>query len=391
MRWLLILLTLGVLSGMAFFIVTDAPVEAPVWWLINDTPPEVEIVGPEGTVRGDVMAAVRFEPADRAHVVAATLNGEPFPLSGNRLNVDTTRLPDGFHQVQVLVRDTSRARNETSASWSFVTDNTPPALDVSYDPGTGPVEGKTLSIRVRANEPLSLLEGSFDERTLRWQTAAEGVWALAGVSPGTSASELPLEVRVVDQVGNEARFEQMLPLTNTEFVEEELFVDESMANLTQADVRAAEMERLQRVYAGESETRLWDGKFGLPTPSSIVTTEFGSYRAFSGGTRREYHTGVDYGAPQGESVLAPAAATVAFAETVDVRGNTVVLDHGAGVFTTYAHLDSMAVEVGAYVRAGQRIGLVGNTGLSTGPHLHWEMWVNQANVDPLEWTRREFP
>jgi murein DD-endopeptidase MepM/ murein hydrolase activator NlpD len=90
-------------------------------------------------------------------------------------------------------------------------------------------------------------------------------------------------------------------------------------------------------------------------------------------------------------VRAPANGVVVFADIVPARGNALVLDHGAGVYSTYGHLDGFDVEEGAEVRAGQIIGRVGTTGFSTGPHLHWEVWVNGANVDPLEWTRRTFP
>ena len=82
---------------------------------------------------------------------------------------------------------------------------------------------------------------------------------------------------------------------------------------------------------------------------------------------------------------------MAFVGTVPARGNVLVLDHGAGVYTTYGHLDTQEVAEGAQVRAGQVVARVGTTGFSTGPHLHWEMWVNGANVDPMEWTRRAFP
>jgi murein DD-endopeptidase MepM/ murein hydrolase activator NlpD len=82
---------------------------------------------------------------------------------------------------------------------------------------------------------------------------------------------------------------------------------------------------------------------------------------------------------------------VVFVGALPARGNVVILDHGAGVYTTYAHLLRWEVDVGAEVKPGQVIGRVGTTGFSTGPHLHWEMWVDNANVDPLDWTKRAYP
>jgi murein DD-endopeptidase MepM/ murein hydrolase activator NlpD len=78
-------------------------------------------------------------------------------------------------------------------------------------------------------------------------------------------------------------------------------------------------------------------------------------------------------------------------DTVKLRGNMITLDHGLGVYTTYGHLSAVDVKLGDMVEKGQPIGKVGTTGLSTGPHLHWELWVGGANVDPIEWTERDMP
>jgi murein DD-endopeptidase MepM/ murein hydrolase activator NlpD len=116
-----------------------------------------------------------------------------------------------------------------------------------------------------------------------------------------------------------------------------------------------------------------------------MTTAFGTHRPY------EFHPGMDIGVPMGTAVRAPATARVAFVGTVPARGNIVILDHGAGVYSTYAHLQQATVAVGDDVKAGQVIARVGTTGFSTGPHLHWEVWVNGANVDPLDWTHHSYP
>ena len=90
-------------------------------------------------------------------------------------------------------------------------------------------------------------------------------------------------------------------------------------------------------------------------------------------------------------MLAPASGTVVLAEPLDVRGNAVVIDHGAGVFTGYWHLSQIDVQAGQQVKPGDQLGLVGTTGLSTGNHLHWEMRVHGIAVDPLQWTGKVFP
>jgi murein DD-endopeptidase MepM/ murein hydrolase activator NlpD len=100
---------------------------------------------------------------------------------------------------------------------------------------------------------------------------------------------------------------------------------------------------------------------------------------------------VDYGARQGALVLAPAAGRVVLADALDVRGNAVILDHGAGVHTGYWHLWKILVREGQSVTQGDVLGRVGTTGLSTGAHLHWEVRVGDVAVDPLQWTRELMP
>jgi murein DD-endopeptidase MepM/ murein hydrolase activator NlpD len=78
-------------------------------------------------------------------------------------------------------------------------------------------------------------------------------------------------------------------------------------------------------------------------------------------------------------------------DKVRLRGNVVILDHGLGVFTTYAHLSAVGVQVGQEIEAGQAFANVGTTGLSEGPHLHWELWVKGVNVDPVDWVKRSYP
>src|SRR6185436_14531542 len=113
-----------------------------------------------------------------------------------------------------------------------------------------------------------------------------------------------------------------------------------------------------------SGPRLWDGAFRMPVTGE-VSTAFGTHRSY------EYHPGMDFAAPQGAPVAAPAAGIVAYVGNVPARGNVVILDHGAGVYSTYAHLSKAEVEAGAQVKPGQVIARVGTTGFSTGPHLHW--------------------
>ncbi|MCC7194954.1 MAG: M23 family metallopeptidase [Gemmatimonadaceae bacterium] len=101
------------------------------------------------------------------------------------------------------------------------------------------------------------------------------------------------------------------------------------------------------------------------------------------------HEGIDVAAPMGAPIVAPAKGRVTSAEYVAGYGNTFEIDHGNGIVTRFAHCSRILVRVGQVVSRGQVIGLVGNTGLSVGPHLHYEVHVNGKAVDPLRYVLPE--
>jgi len=129
-----------------------------------------------------------------------------------------------------------------------------------------------------------------------------------------------------------------------------------------------------------------------PSPySDCFNSVFGVRRSYNGGVHTSYHTGVDFCGGLGVEIYAPAPGRVVFAGPLEVCGNTTYIDHGWGVYTGYCHQSEIRVQVGDFVEAGQGIGIVGNSGRSTGAHLHWELWVGGVRVDPLEWLSFTFP
>jgi murein DD-endopeptidase MepM/ murein hydrolase activator NlpD len=160
--------------------------------------------------------------------------------------------------------------------------------------------------------------------------------------------------------------------------------DDKAAEMT-PDAINAEREKVVTAWSQISPVLQWHGTFLRPIdPQYPTTSPFGTRRDYSVADIGNFHAGQDFGAPEGVLVTAPAAGTVVLAERVTVRGNAVILDHGRGIFTGYWHLSEIKVQVGQKVAAGDVIGIVGNTGLSTGAHLHWEMRVNGVAVDPTQ-------
>jgi murein DD-endopeptidase MepM/ murein hydrolase activator NlpD len=157
-------------------------------------------------------------------------------------------------------------------------------------------------------------------------------------------------------------------------------------NLTELIRQRAQIERGQRRVIGNGGSPaqvvvIGSGQVSFPVQAEI-TSEFGSRMHPILGYMK-FHSGLDFGADYGEVIRAAAPGYVIFAGWYGGYGNTVVIDHGNDVTTLYGHADGLYVEEGQQVQRGEPIALVGSTGLSTGPHLHFELRSNGEPVDPL--------
>lgn len=133
--------------------------------------------------------------------------------------------------------------------------------------------------------------------------------------------------------------------------------------------------------AGPSIPPSGNGTLSNPCPSAYISSEFGG-RASPGGIGSTNHKGRDYAAGAGSPIYAAAGGTVTTVAYNGARGNYVVINHGNGLSTLYQHCSATYVSVGQSVSVGQNIAAVGSTGASTGPHLHFEVWVGGVPVDP---------
>ncbi|MBK1990801.1 M23 family metallopeptidase [Sphaerospermopsis aphanizomenoides BCCUSP55] len=150
-----------------------------------------------------------------------------------------------------------------------------------------------------------------------------------------------------------------------------------------------ELQRVKEFKALQTPEKYWNGVFLKPNKARM-STGYGVRRYYNGKFANDYyHRGVDYAGGTGSPVVAPAAGRVALVGTVSqgfrVHGNVVGIDHGQGVTSIFMHLSRINVKEGDIVKAGQLIGGVGSTGASTGPHLHWGLYVNGQSIDPKSW------
>lgn len=137
---------------------------------------------------------------------------------------------------------------------------------------------------------------------------------------------------------------------------------------------------IRQARAQQERFPFFKGDFIMPTDGP-TTGVYGSSRSYNG-QERSWHKGHDIAAPTGTPVKAAASGIVRLAQDTFFNGNLVIIDHGAQVFTIYAHLDSMAVDVGKRLKQGDVLGTVGSTGRSTGPHLHWGLYWKNMALDP---------
>lgn len=238
--------------------------------------------------------------------------------------------------------------------------------------------GDVVLVRVpaaRGAPPSAALAG----RPLTFWTAGAEAWALAALPLETPPGPLAIEIAAGDGAPPpratieivEPGFPSRVLSVAPKYVEPPPAVRERLA---------ADREAFAAAYDRPFSPPLFAGAFGWPRRSR-VTGRFGDQRVFNG-EKASVHYGVDVTGRRGAPVAAANDGEVVLARDAYLSGKSVVLWHGAGVFTTYFHLDSIAVRPGARVKKGQRLGRVGSTGRSTGPHLHWSARVDGLFVDP---------
>lgn len=176
-----------------------------------------------------------------------------------------------------------------------------------------------------------------------------------------------------------------LTIRNKEFETQELTVDPDVTAATIGSQSASEEYRqvVWPLRPVSHEEQYWEGSFILPVDEEAeVTTSFGLFRYTNGSPYAERHEAVDLSLPTGSRVEATGAGQVLYAGELQLTGNTVIIEHGFGLKSWYYHMDLLEVETGQMVAQGQKIGEVGSTGFSTGPHLHFGISVNGVHVNP---------
>ena len=170
-----------------------------------------------------------------------------------------------------------------------------------------------------------------------------------------------------------------------DYARESINLSPETSKLLDPALTTAEAERIETLCRPFEAVKRWNGPFRSPVADPTQTSAYGTLRSYNGGPFRSFHRGQDLRGMVGTSIHAPADGVVVLAEPLTVRGDTVILRHGLGVCSVYNHLSEISVKEGDTVTAGTLLGKVGDTGLVTGPHLHWEVRVLGVPVDPAGW------
>ena len=253
------------------------------------------------------------------------------------------------------------------------------------------IQGGTVVVKVSA-PPGIAMSGALADRTLNFFSQDYGYVALQGIHALTTPGLYPLTLAGELPGGERFAFSQNILVRDANFpYDPSLQVDPVTVDPA---VTGPESELWASLGVPVTPEKMWNGLFASPVPPEFTEcwpSLFGNRRSYNGSTYDYFHSGLDFCGQVGTELYASAPGKVFYIGELTVRGGVVVIDHGWGVYTAYDHLSKSLVQPGDMVQPGQVIGLGGATGRTTGPHLHWEVWVGGVQVNPQGWLTRVYP
>jgi murein DD-endopeptidase MepM/ murein hydrolase activator NlpD len=305
--------------------------------------------------------------------------GSEIPLPSIQIPKEPLKLPEEFNDS-----------NESSGSIF-----SPYIQDIELKP-LPLSQGHTATFKILHSKPLTL-RGSFDGTPLIFypENSGQVLYALDSIHAMRDPGLAEFSLEGTFDSGETFNIDQMILVESGGYVNETLTVESTFID---EELNIKESAKVQEILATTSPERYWTATFRYPVDGSLedetigFSSYFGNRRSYNNGEYFESHGGLDfYVLLNSFNIYAPAPGVIAFAGPMDIRGFTIFIDHGQGVFSGYAHLSEILVEEGQFVNEGELIGLIGKTGRVTGPHLHWDIWVNGNQVDPFDWVYTEYP
>jgi murein DD-endopeptidase MepM/ murein hydrolase activator NlpD len=370
-------------------------------WLHDRSSPLVWVSGitPGQKCKGSI--SVRVVAEDKHTAVASIrfiVNDELFHLRtadmqavSDTFRLDTDNLVEGTHTVEIQVTDSSLFTHTTLRQYKITVDRTAPVLTLKTE-NTASFQGDTLPLFIQADEELKELHGTlFEKRLVFFPSQANRKYfrSLIGIPVLKAPQSFSFTITAIDVAGNATELSVKASVIAKKFHQEQITLTPQKAGLlTDYTAIRNDYKKINAAYSIVSPRQLWKDVFLRPAVGRI-SSPFGEQRVFNN-TVYSVHRGIDIANKAGTPINAANNGVVVLAEKLHLFGYTVIIDHGQGVHTMYAHMKRLAVAKDSSVEKGQLIGFMGDTGLTTGAHLHWELRVNGTAVNAGQWMRAAF-
>jgi len=260
-------------------------------------------------------------------------------------------------------------------------------LTVGFDPQVAS-QGKTFAVYVDSEKPFNDASALFLGQKIKLYFVDGRFRGLIGIPPEQKAGRYKVKIFLTREGGTSQEIEKTMEVRPTRFASTWFRLKPAKKKLYVPDLIQKEWAEIEKKLLVEESEQRWQEEFMLPVKGPISMT-FGTVEHING-KRTGQHRGLDIAVPGGTPVKAAESGKIVFAEKLKAFGGTIVIDHGQGVHSLYFHLSKFLTKPGQEVAKGERIALSGNSGISSGPHLHWGMSIHDVRVDPLQWTKYVF-
>lgn len=375
-------------------------------YFFDTTIPELNISGldNDGYYAGDSQCIIQGSDGYKVSDISVWLDGRlivnKFKVSRKQfehpLSLPTKSLPNGKHNLKIEIVDGSFNKNKTFKELSFYVDNTPlQAAFVRPNSDYKVFQGRTLHIQFQVNKDIKEAKINLLSKTFDCCPESKGSLVyecFVPISSEEQPNEYPFSIKIFDYTNGGIKLDGKFQVMPYPFKEEVLvFNSQKIKEEEELGLKQQALEdELESLIKKSPKEKLWHGQFYIPMKMSRLSCDYGTKRITQ---QKGYyaHKAVDITGMPRTVVWAPQDGIVVIKNRFVQSGNTVVIDHGCGIFTMLYHLEQFSnVNVGERIKRGNPVGTMGKTGYATGYHLHWEMRINNVPIDPIQWTRGDF-
>lgn len=351
------------------------------------------LVSPTELYIGSLLTTISNDKAESISAVSNYESGENLLMKSAELGMSPVTLQKinraegvwDFADSQILFGKTS------SNSGKYETHSVAPFVDVIEIKQLPLTQGETHVVHVQA-ENIENLSGSVGNYPLRFfrDEGSNDWFAMLGIDAMETVGLSRLNISGSNK--DQEHFELNQPIIIAAGIFTSEVVEGVDASTLEEENQSLDTQTVKSLTQ-TSDVRTWGTSMSYPVDEPYFVSGFGNRRTYNNGVFHNYHSGVDFGVYTASNINIYAAADgkVLFAGELPIHGNFTVIDHGWGVYTSYSHQAQLLVTTGQDVKRGDTIGLIGNTGRSVGPHLHWEVIINSVYVNPVTWLNTQFP